>query len=328
MPKLSDLFDVVYGNKLDLNKMSPLPRAEGGVSFVGRSGRNNGISATVSPLPSLKPYEGGLITVALGGAILSSFVQENPFYTAQNVAVLRPLVPMTFSQKVYMCLCIRANVFRYGAFGREANRTLRSLEVPALAAFPDWVSKEERGSATDYSAPANQDEDPPKIDAVGWRAFLMGEIFEIRKGTRLTKAQQQPGSTAYIGAIDNNNGLANRIHNPAQHSAGTITVPYNGNGVAEAFYQPEPYWASDDVNILYPKRVQFTPAIGVFLATVIRREKYRFSYGRKWGLERMKYSVIRLPSKPTGNPQLPWEPDWDYMERYIRTLPFSSRIDL
>lgn len=327
MPKLSDLFDVVYGNKLDLNKMSPLSREEGGVNFVGRSGRNNGISATVAPLPSVKPYEGGLITVALGGAILSSFVQETPFYTAQNVAVLRPLVSLTFTQKVYMCLCIRANVFRYGAFGREANRTLRSLEVPALADFPAWISSEEKVSATDYSAPASQEENPPGLDTTSWRVFCMGEIFDIRKGTRLTKADQQPGSTAYIGAIDNNNGLANRIHNPAQHSAGTITVPYNGNGVAEAFYQPEPYWASDDVNILYPKSVEFTPAIGLFLSTVIRREKYRFSYGRKWGLERMKSSTIRLPAKPTGKSQSPWEPDWEYMDRYIKTLPFSFRIE-
>lgn len=326
MPKLSDLFDVSYGNKLDLNKMTPLSRSAGGVSFVGRSGRNNGISATVASVAATKPYESGLITVALGGAILSSFVQEHPFYTAQNVAVLRPSVPMSFSQKVYMCLCIRANIFRYGAFGREANRTLRSLEVPALKDFPYWVNAEESLADTDYSSPAAQ-EQAVKLDTESWRKFLMGEIFDIRKGTRLTKAQQHPGTTAYIGAIDNNNGLSNRIVNGPQHPAGTITIPYNGNGVAEAFYQPEPFWASDDVNVIYPKGTNFTPAIGLFLSTVIRRDKYRFSYGRKWGLDRMKASVIRLPAKPTGNPLAPWEPDWEYMDVYIKTLPYSSCIE-
>lgn len=140
MPKLNELFQVTYGNKFDLNKLEQRPRGQGGISFVGRSQRNLGVSATVAPIDGVEPYEAGLITVALGGTkLLSSFVQQHPFYTAQNVAVLRPLTPMSFAQKLYMCIAIRANRFRYGAFGREANRTLRVLEVPALDEFPAWV---------------------------------------------------------------------------------------------------------------------------------------------------------------------------------------------
>ena len=75
-------------------------------------------------------------------------------------------------------------------------------------------------------------------------------------------------------------------------SAGTS---YNGS-IAEAFYQPVPFVASDDVNVLYPK---FPPNkhIAIFLCTLIRQEKYRFNYGRKWHAEKMRESVIRLPSQ-------------------------------
>lgn len=57
---------------------------------------------------------------------------------------------------------------------------------------------------------------------------------------------------------------------------------YNGS-VAETFYQPVPFWASDDVNVLYPK-FELNPEIAMFLTAIIRQDKYRFNYGRKWHL--------------------------------------------
>lgn len=323
MTKLNELFGVVYGNKFDLNKMTPLSRSAGGVSFVGRAEKNHGVSATVAPRKDVPPFPAGLITVALGGSrLLCSFVQEYPFYTAQNVAVLRPLEAMTFAQKLYMCLCIRANRFRYGAFGREANRTLRVLEVPSLSEFPAWVVGAGMGAIEQSSASA-ADTPTPQLATAEWQEFVLGELFDIRKGARLTKADQVPGDTPYIGAIDRNNGVSNYISHVPHHAGGTITVNYNGS-VAEAFYQPVPFWASDDVNVLYPKGHTFTPAIALFLATIIRQEKYRYSYGRKWGLERMKVSTIKLPTKAGA---VPPEPDWDFMERFIQTRPYSSHLD-
>jgi hypothetical protein len=57
MTKLNELFDVSYGNKLDLNKMHQLPLHSGGVHFVGRSSENHGVTATVAPLNGVEPYE-------------------------------------------------------------------------------------------------------------------------------------------------------------------------------------------------------------------------------------------------------------------------------
>ncbi|MBZ5729004.1 MAG: restriction endonuclease subunit S [Acidobacteriia bacterium] len=122
-----------------------------------------------------------------------------------------------------------------------------------------------------------------------------------------------------MGAIDSNNGLTALIGQPTIHDGNTITVNYNGNGVAEAFYQTKPFWCSDDVNVLYPN-FTLTPAIALFIATVIRLERYRFNYGRKWHLDRMRSAVLRLPARADG------APDWLYMEQYIKSLPFSSQI--
>ena len=38
------------------------------------------------------------------------------------------------------------------------------------------------------------------------------------------------------------------------HPGGVITIAYNGQkATGKAFWQPKPFWASDDVNVLYPK---------------------------------------------------------------------------
>ena len=163
-----------------------------------------------------------------------------------------------------------------------------------------------------------------------WKEFYLGKLFDIRKGKRLTAADQEDGNNNYIGAIDSNNGVANHIGQAPIHEGNTISLSYNGS-VGEAFYQFEPYWATDDVNALYSYYDDFNQYIGLFIATVLRKEKYKFSYGRKWTLENMNVSIIKLPIQhnPDGTPYIDpnhiysedgYVPDWQFMEDYMKSL--------
>lgn len=316
---LNQLFEIQYGNKFDLNKMELRPKATGGINFVNRSSQNCGISATVAPVAGVVPFEAGSITVSLGGSkLLASFVQPDRFYTGQNVAVLFAREEMTFAERLYVCLCIRHNRFRYTAFGREANRTLRTLPIPAQSEFPKWLADLDLSQlGRQYEAPYSDKPIEP-LAVSKWKRFKLSGIFDIKKGSRVTKANMQPGSTPFISAIDSNNGIRQHIGLPPAHPGNLITVNYNGS-VAEAFYQPEPFWASDDVNVLYPK-FTLDAVLAMFLCTIIRREKYRFNYGRKWNLERMNESEIRLPANADG------APDWVWMRQYIQSQNFSSQL--
>lgn len=149
------------------------------------------------------------------------------------------------------------------------------------------------------------------MDVKNWKWFRYSEIFDVQKGKRLTKADMIEGEIPYIGAIDSNNGISAFISNNEHlHSANTISVSYNGS-IAEAYYQTEPFWATDDVNVLYPK-FNLNINIALFLTTIINREKYRFNYGRKWDKELMKISEIRLPIDNNG------DPDWQWIENYVK----------
>ena len=137
---LNSIFEISRGNKFDFNKMVEASSGEHSIAFIRRSAEKNGLAAFVEKVENIEPYESGLITVALGGSALSSFVQPWPFYTAQNIDVLHPCCDMSLDVKLYYCLCIEANRFRYSTYGREANRTLHTIEVPALDQIPSWVN--------------------------------------------------------------------------------------------------------------------------------------------------------------------------------------------
>lgn len=158
------------------------------------------------------------------------------------------------------------------------------------------------------------------LDIHLWKWFQYSDIFDIEKGKRLTKADMIEGDVNYIGATDSNNGITAKIGNTEHiHSGNKITVSYNGS-IAEAFYQGEKFWATDDVNILTLKDRRLNVYVAMFLITLIRMEKYRFNYGRKWDKESMKQSKIKLPVTKNGYP------DWQFMENYIKSLPYSSNI--
>ncbi|MCM1439945.1 MAG: restriction endonuclease subunit S [Roseburia sp.] len=147
-----------------------------------------------------------------------------------------------------------------------------------------------------------------------WKDYRLGDLFEIKKGKRLTLEEQTDGLTPYIGAIDSNNGVSNYIGQTAIHEGNTISLSYNGS-VGEAFYQPVPFWATDDVNVLYfrNKSASFNRYIAMFICTILKQEKYRYCYGRKWVLDSMLDTLIKLPTNNNT-------PDWQFMEDYIKSL--------
>jgi len=136
--EVGNLFDISYGHSMELNRLQTCAPDEG-VAFVSRKMGDNGIAAYVVRINDIEPGEPFELTCALSGnGVLSTFVQEQQFYTGFHVARLRPKVALTLEEKLFYCMCIRANRFRY-SYGRQANRTLSSLIVPSPDSIPAWV---------------------------------------------------------------------------------------------------------------------------------------------------------------------------------------------
>ena len=160
-----------------------------------------------------------------------------------------------------------------------------------------------------------------KIDTTSWRQCCMEELFDVVKGRRLTKADRIDGDINYIGASIFDNGITAKIGNKEHiHPAGTITVCYNCSDIGTTFYQEEPFWATDDVNVLYPK-FQMTSNIAHFLCPIIHKAGQKYTYEDKWTAEKMRKTIIFLPAKNE-------DPDWQYMEDYMRQIELRAQISI
>lgn len=160
-----------------------------------------------------------------------------------------------------------------------------------------------------------------KIDTEKWQEFPFTELFDIVKGTRLTKANMKAGEINYVGATAFNNGVTAKIGNTEHlHPANTITVCYNGS-IGQTFFQTEPYWATDDVNVLYPK-FNITPNIAKYLCAVIYKLGFKYAYADKWTADKMSKTRIKLPATPDKSP------DWAYMEQYMQNLENKAKGDI
>lgn len=184
-----------------------------------------------------------------------------------------------------------------------------------------------------------------KLNVKKWKRFRYDSVFRIRKGyynKKPPETEDRRGNKLipFIGATAFNNGVTsihelddvvlysrNGEENPSEDQDRkvfpglAVTVSNNGS-VGNAFYQPNRFTCSHDVNPLYLKGRKISAEIGLFLSAVIEVDKYRWGYGRKWRPARMPKSVIALPVDKDE------VPDWDYMETFVRALEHSSNLKI
>lgn len=52
----------------------------------------------------------------------------------------------------------------------------------------------------------------------------------------------------------------------------------------------------------------------LFILSILKQEKYKYSYGRAFKMELISNTIIKLPATNEGIP------NWDFMEQYIKSL--------
>ncbi len=321
---IGDYFDVYLSSgDLKIDDCEP-----GNIPLISSGSTNNGIVGYIDEKGDGKAqiFKANCITVDM---FCNAFYQNEDFYAVSHgrVNILYPKFKCNLQIGLFICSIIKKEQFKY-SYGRAVYSSEIARMIIKLPSTPDnepdWNYMEQYIKSIKHKplSTANQGRySSLTLGVENWVEFCVGDLFEVKKGKRLTSDDQTDGDTPYIGAIDSNNGVANYIGQGAIHDGNTISLSYNGS-VGEAFYQPKPFWATDDVNVLYFRKengVAFNKYIALFICAVLRQEKYRYSYGRKWVLESMKSTIIKLPEK-SG------KPDWCYMENYMKSLPYGDRI--
>lgn len=176
-----------------------------------------------------------------------------------------------------------------------------------------------------------------KLDIHRWTPFNLEKLFCIEAGKYYYQDDYSDGTTPYCSASAENNGVSKFIDLDPDFEGNKIVT---GKVGCTAFYQPEPFCATSDVNVLSPL-FDMSPNIGIFIVTVINKsENYRWNYGRQCRVGDTKGIYIKLPTQYHDDGTLKIDnnktfsedgriPDWQWMEAYIKSLhhkPLSTKI--
>lgn len=153
------------------------------------------------------------------------------------------------------------------------------------------------------------------LDLDKWGSFRISDLFPILQNGKANQGMLSDGTECfYVGAKKNDNGVM--LHcaydEDLIQKGNCIIFICNGQGsVGYANYMDVDYIGTTDIVAGYNENLnQYN---GLFIATVLCQERPKYSFGRKWKTH-LKDTVIKLPQTLDGNP------DWKYMEQYIKSL--------
>lgn len=302
---VKDLFEVRYGNGFELTY---LYKSSNGYNFVARGKKDNGVVATVQKVTGVAPFPAGCITVAVGGSVMESFLQTKPFYTAYHVMVLTPLegVEMSDAVKLFYCMCLRHNKFRY-SYGRQANETLKDLQIPVLEDIPEYVKvfsmpqfKARMVNSVEVSALS----DKSTVTAARQELVPLNTLFRLENGIASTDVLRSPiketvNWVPYIRPSYTQNTSVdayvnkNLVPQKKVYPKGTLYVSTNGQGShTYSYVSVSEFVPNSDVTVLLPLR-PMTIREKLFYSMCISHNRFKFSYGRKPKGERL--ASIMLP---------------------------------
>jgi hypothetical protein len=226
------------------------------------------------------------------------------------------------AQKLFYCVCIKANKYRY-SYGRQANRTLKNLLVPALEELPVWINEIDLS----YFNGAEKQKiqkiiPPPMINKVA----RLKDLFEIKNGIAATgldiKENRFSGCVAYMRPASTNvrvvRGFLDRSVTNERHiyPTSSLFVSTNGEGShSYSYVSIEDFVPNSDVSVLIPKKAM-SLELKLYYAKCIVSNRYLFSYGRKPKGERL--ACLLLPS--------PTETEVKAIEEFMKSLNYSINL--
>ena len=317
--KVGELFDIKYGINLELNACE-IVGDDGGVNFVARTSENNGVVAKVKPIEGKIPQPAGVITCAGGGSVLSAFVQKKPFYSGRDLYILTPKQPMSLEEKLFYCHAIKMNAYRYG-YGRQANRTLKDINLPPLS---KWL-KNYKMDYTPITTEIKYKDIP--LDMNNWQKFNLRDVFNFKRGKGITKEEidNNPGGIPCIQGGESYNGILGYMNslfikdNKYVYAKGPfLSLARVGSSGCINVQKKDCYIG--DKAIALKLKSNDSVYVYIFISTILNLEKYRYTYGRGVVIEDYINKQILLPVDKNRNP------DWAYMESYIKSLPHSDNI--
>lgn len=314
---------------IDKNKLNV---EEGTIPYITRSDGDNGINLFVTDEQNekYKMDQGNVITIGLDTQTV--FYQANPFFTGQNIQVLkRDDLNENISMFIIPLIKIQMEKFNWGGNGATLSRLNGTKIMLPIDKFnnPNWFfmgeyikerKNKQREELKDYYKNRLLDLviSPEILTDVDWGEFFLGDVFSIdtkpSKGlNHLIKADRK--GIPYVGATNRNNGVLDFVEKDSklQYEGNCIAFIRNGEGsMGYSIYKRESFIATQDISVGYNENLNEYSA--KFITTIADRVRGKYTFGYKRNQARLKKEILTLPIDKDRNP------NWTYMESFIKNI--------
>lgn len=331
---VSEIFDILNGSGLTKDEVSEHP---GNVPAVQSGEENSGILGYINLDYAVKVgytyTTSRCLTVARSGTAGSVHYFPHGCVIGDSAKIL--LAKDNISEKSYLFLQTILEQLKYKySYGRKVTEEKYKQEVIALPTTtngtPNWewidnfISTLHHREITTTNSPTSV----PDLtsERIKWGDFQVGELFDVVYGINMElnacteTSMHDPEAVAFVARTSENNGISayvKPVKGKIPQPPNTITVA-GGGSVLSTFLQTRPFYSGRDLYLLQEKQ-PISNSAKLFVITELQAEKYRFNYGRQAN-RTLPHLNLHLPIDKDGNP------NWQWMESYIDSLPFGDRI--
>lgn len=323
---------------------------EGDFTVVQSGEENNGVLGKISrEYCEMMDYtfcDEPCLTVARSGSAGYVSFQINGCVVGDSAKILL-LDKSIASVELYVFLqtLLTANRFKY-AYGRKVTESKYMNDVVKLPIqcdsngtplidktkkysdegyIPDWEWMKTYIKSLNYKplTTKNKSDSVPNLNIEGWKEFRVGDFFDIHP-TKFIEGVSAGDCVGFgVPLVVNsaeNNGVAGFCDLEPTEKGGIITFSDTTEGNT-FFYQDTPFIGFAHVQGMYPKTRVWSKYELLFFSTMLMFDsRGKYSYGRKMRRDTISEILIKLPVDATG------EPDWSFMEKYMKSLPYGDRL--
>lgn len=334
--KLVDVFDV-YNTKSIL-KEQIIPDS-GSVPYVTAGESNNAVMTYIN-CPNEWIDKGGCVLI--GGKTMVVTYQKDDFCSndSHNLALYLKDKTVVLNEEIFLFLVtvIKKALGKKYVWGDSISR--KKIQKDVILLPVDSTGKIAWEYMKEYTANLEQEriaeleeyliatglddyeltEEDKQVLAkqVEWKDFRLDELFDI-VGTKSIDAgslEFKKNGINFVGRTNENNGIQGKIDQQLffPNDANTITVTVIGN-YKYVKYQEEKYYCSQNINklsLLGKYNYFLSKDLALYFISLIRKfvEQYNGQQGG-YKLNDLKSFIVNIPVRGDN-------PDWDYMEQYIR----------
>ena len=339
--RIGDYFDIKPTKAI--NGLSVDDCTGKGVPLIVNSAENNGVAGFCDREAT---EEGNIITFSDTTEGNTFFYQPEPFI---GFAHVQGMYPKTRAWSSYELLFFSAvlmfNSKDRFSYGRKMRRDIildTRIKLPQTSdGTPDWQFMEDYIKSLHYKPIKTGNFSCNELNTNNWKFFYLVDICRVSMGNKLDYSAMttEIGQVNFVGRSDNNNGVADKvdlIDGIPPYDAGCLSVALGGS-LGACFYQDEPFYTSQNVAVL-----EFESNVSkyakIFIACLVKNEsRYKyFPFGRELNTHIRTDFGFTLPVLHNGNEPIidnthkyhpkGYIPDWQYMEDYIKRLPYGDRI--